>query len=201
MPIWTVSPQTLIVETVQATQTKIDVTVKSGGNPVEDARICLQKEDEIYIVGYTDSNGQRTFDLSAPHTEGKLNITVTKHNFMPYAGMIPPVVIPPPPPQISSSTHPDESRTYRDRNPSFIWTMPEAAPEIAGYSYVLDQSASTTPDETVNTTETSKSYTDLENGVWYFHVRAKSNNGVWGDADHYKVTIKRRPWWQGGCLF
>ena len=37
--------------------------------------------------------------------------------------------------------------------------------------------------------ENSKSYTDVADGIWYFHVRAKDNAGNWGGADHCRVKI------------
>ncbi|HJH26984.1 MAG TPA: hypothetical protein C5S37_09510, partial [Methanophagales archaeon] len=97
---------------------------------------------------------------------------------------------PPPAPVISSTTHPDEDVWYCNRNPTFNWTTPSAASGIACYSYALDHSASTTPDETCNTTENTKSYTDLAYNIWYFHVRAKDNADNWGPADHYRVKIE-----------
>ena len=92
-------------------------------------------------------------------------------------------------PIISSTTHPNEDEWYSDNDPCFDWTTPSDLSGIAGYSYVLDHSASTIPDESVDTTGNSKCYTDIEDGIWYFHVRAKDNAGNWGDADHYRVMI------------
>ena len=40
----------------------------------------------------------------------------------------------------------------------------------------------------------SKSHTNLGNGIWYFHVRAKDNAGYWGAADHYRVQIFNPGW-------
>ena len=95
----------------------------------------------------------------------------------------------PPAPVISSSTHPDENKWYCNRNPTFTWTTPSDPSGIACYSYTLDHSPSTTPDTTCDTTGNSKSYTNLADGIWYFHVRAKDNAGNWGSADHYRVKI------------
>ena len=100
---------------------------------------------------------------------------------------------PPPPPVISSSTHTDQSTWYSDKNPSFTWTTPPDASGIAGYSTVLDNLPLTTPVETVNTTGNSASYSNLSDGEWYFHVRAKDRADRWGDAAHYKVKIDATP--------
>lgn len=96
---------------------------------------------------------------------------------------------PPPAPVISSSTHPDQNKWYSNNNTIFMWTTPSDISGIAGYSYALDQSPSTTPDGSVDTTDNLKSYSNIADGTWYFHVIAKDNAGNWGSASHYKVNI------------
>ena len=73
--------------------------------------------------------------------------------------------------------------------PSFTWTTPFDTSGIACYSYSLDQSPTTTPDTTCEPAGNSGSYTDITDGIWYFHVRAKDNAGNWGSADHYMVKM------------
>jgi len=97
---------------------------------------------------------------------------------------------PPPAPTISSLTHPDQDEWYNNNDPTFNWTEPDDPSGIAGYSFVLDQTANTTPDETIDTTERTKSYTDITDGIWYFHVRAQDGAGNWGPASHYRVKIR-----------
>ncbi|MEA3432003.1 MAG: C25 family cysteine peptidase [candidate division WOR-3 bacterium] len=68
----------------------LTVTVTSNGSPVEDALVCLYKPSDdpvIYKRGYTDANGEVTFDLRIRNT-GYLYVTATKHNFKPYEGRI-----------------------------------------------------------------------------------------------------------------
>ncbi len=96
-------------------------------------------------------------------------------------------------PVISSSTHPSQTTWYADNDPSFTWTASsDPLSGVAGYSYVIDQVSNTTPDTTIDTTGTSKSYTDVGNGgsgVFYFHVRAKDNAGNWSTTAHYTIKI------------
>jgi hypothetical protein len=99
---------------------------------------------------------------------------------------------PPPAPMISSSTHPDENNWYNDTDVTFSWTTPSDPSGIKGYSYVLDHSELITPEERVITTSNSQSY-PVNDGIWYFHVRAKDNAGNWGETSHYKIKIDATP--------
>jgi len=99
----------------------------------------------------------------------------------------------PPAPVISSSTH-NEDEPSNNKNPSFSWTEPTDTSGISGYSYIFDHSPSTTPETTSESINRSKSYTNVDDRIWYFHVRAKDGAGRWGNADHYgPVKIETTP--------
>ncbi len=63
------------------------VKVEDNGNPVHHAKICLQKGSDVYAVEHTDAFGNAYFSIS-PYSGGDMNITVTKHNFIPFEGII-----------------------------------------------------------------------------------------------------------------
>jgi len=69
---------------------KFVVTVKDSfsQNPVSNAKICIQQDPFIYQVGYTDSNGQVLFKINPPDRIWHLNVTVTKHNYIPHINSI-----------------------------------------------------------------------------------------------------------------
>ncbi len=96
-------------------------------------------------------------------------------------------------PVVSSPTHPDPALWYNHNAPTFNWTTPPSGAGINGYSYVLDQTPDTEPDLTADTTGNSRSYTNIADGVWYFHVRAVDNAGNWGSAGHFRVNIDTTP--------
>ncbi|MHA1614623.1 MAG: C25 family cysteine peptidase [Candidatus Thorarchaeota archaeon] len=52
---------------------------------VSNAKVCLQKGSDIYQVGYTDPRGQVIFNVH-PSYPGMMNLTVTKHNYIPHMG-------------------------------------------------------------------------------------------------------------------
>ncbi|MEO0104307.1 MAG: C25 family cysteine peptidase [candidate division WOR-3 bacterium] len=66
------------------------VSVFQEGNPVSNALVCVKKGDsipfEIYRYGYTNSQGQITFEIN-PQTIGIVEVTVTYRNSLPYEGI------------------------------------------------------------------------------------------------------------------
>jgi len=91
-------------------------------------------------------------------------------------------------PVVNSPTHPDQSSWYNNNDPSFIWSASDGS-GISGYSYVLDQTPGTIPDDSSEGAATSKNYTDVGSGVWYFHVKARNGSGLWGESAHYRINI------------
>ncbi|MCH7883484.1 hypothetical protein IIA95_03675 [Patescibacteria group bacterium] len=99
-------------------------------------------------------------------------------------------ILPPPlGPEITSPTHPDQDRWYRDTNPVFVWEKSQFAD---GYSYVLDRNPSGFPDTTSEGAISTASFESLENGIWYFHLRERAG-GVWGGVSHYALKIDSAP--------
>ncbi|MCK4782026.1 hypothetical protein KAS79_03860 [Candidatus Parcubacteria bacterium] len=92
-------------------------------------------------------------------------------------------------PKIMSLTHPDSDLWYSDSNPSFFW---EKAEWLSNFSFSFSQNPKEVPD-TVSEGEISfKSYTDVADGIWYFHLRAKKQ-GIWGKTSHFSVKIDKTP--------
>lgn len=91
--------------------------------------------------------------------------------------------------KVSSDTHPFHDNWYNNRDATFIW---ENEPGVAGYSIDFDNKPNTIPDSVIDTQESSKTFNNVGNGVWYFHIKA-SKNGVWGSTTHYEVKIDAEP--------
>ncbi len=95
---------------------------------------------------------------------------------------------------LASATDPSQSSWYANATPAFSWNAAtDATSGLAGYSYVLDQSAGTVPAATVNTTATSYTSAALADGTWYFHVRAIDNAGNAGTTATYCVKTDTTP--------
>lgn len=100
------------------------------------------------------------------------------------------LAIPPPEgPKVFSSTHPDQNKWYNSNSPTLSWEKEEG---VTGFSYILDQSFFGDVDNISEGSQTSISFADLEDGIWYFHIKAKKGN-VWGGVSNYIMQIDKTP--------
>ncbi|MCX7778675.1 MAG: cohesin domain-containing protein [Patescibacteria group bacterium] len=91
--------------------------------------------------------------------------------------------------KIFSSTHPEETKWYQEKNIILSWTWQSG---ITDYSYILDQKPETVPDNSGEGLNTSTAYLNLNEGIWYFHLKAKNEAG-WGETNHFKIQIDTTP--------
>ena len=87
---------------------------------------------------------------------------------------------------VTSDTQPDQDSWYAATTATLDWAKPDTA---KGYSYKLDTVADTVPDDTIDTTATTKTFTDLADGTWYFHIKALDSKGNSGPTSTYKVLV------------
>ncbi len=88
MPIWTDEPDSFAVtcpSVIPGRSSSFPVHVEDSTThaSVESAYVCLWKENEVYLTGYTDASGDISFNPSGS-TEGSMYVTVTKHNYIPH---------------------------------------------------------------------------------------------------------------------
>jgi hypothetical protein len=87
-PVWTDTPKTVAVSYPAETETgarSFVVSASSGGSPLAQARVCLWKGNDVYLVSNTVSGGMATFQI-APADTGTMLVTVTKNGYQPYLG-------------------------------------------------------------------------------------------------------------------
>lgn len=98
MKIWTALPETFEVTVPDSVITGIrdvTVTVENEGQPVQDAKVCLWSNTElfpVYELGFTDQNGQIVLTGSFV-LDDTASIVVTKHNFFSSEAILP--IVPP----------------------------------------------------------------------------------------------------------
>ncbi|OGE76644.1 MAG: hypothetical protein A3K05_00085 [Candidatus Doudnabacteria bacterium RIFCSPHIGHO2_01_48_18] len=92
-------------------------------------------------------------------------------------------------PVVSSATHPDPGKWYRGKTATLSWSRPEG---VYGFSFELDHDPGTVPDNILDTTiTTTRTYEDLADGVWYFHIksRGQSLGSAFGETAHFPIQI------------
>lgn len=100
------------------------------------------------------------------------------------------ILIPPPEgPKVFSPTHPNPNVWYSDSSPAFSW---EKEKGVTDFSWSFDQNSIGRPDGVSEGTDTLKSFSDVPDGIWYFHIRQKKE-GVWGKTSHVQVKIDTTP--------
>jgi len=100
------------------------------------------------------------------------------------------IIIPPPEgPKVFSPTHPDQNKWYNNNSPTLSWEKEEG---VTDFSYSIDDSFYGVPDNISEGNHTSVSFADLEDGIWYFHIKAKKGN-AWGGITHYILLIDTTP--------
>jgi hypothetical protein len=73
--------------------------------------------------------------------------------------------------------------------PALLWSATDTT-GIAGYSYVIDQSANTEPPTNPVGTETQSQFPGRPSGLNWFHVRAVDGAGNWGPTSHHAVLVQ-----------
>jgi hypothetical protein len=94
-----------------------------------------------------------------------------------------------PPPQgpvVTSSTHPDQSKWYSNKNIVLYFSGETSG--IDNFSYILNKDPITTPDNIGEGAKQSISYDNLSDGIYYFHIKAL-RDGIWGGVTHFAVNI------------
>ena len=100
------------------------------------------------------------------------------------------ILIPPPEgPIVFSPTHPNPNVWYSDSTPSFSW---ERERRVTDFSWSFDQNPSRRPDSISEGIQAQVSFSDVSDGIWYFHLRQKKEE-VWGKTSHVQVRIDATP--------
>ena len=98
------------------------------------------------------------------------------------------LTIPPPEgPKIFSHTHPDQNKWYKNNTPNFSW---EKAEMVNAFSYNMSRNYYDEPDNVSEGEHSSISFADLEDGIWYFSIKARQGE-LWGGISRYIVQIDK----------
>ena len=93
-------------------------------------------------------------------------------------------------PIVSSPSHPEQDKWYKNRTPVLQWTSEFGS--IQGYSYSLSNEPIDIPDDISEGINTEVSYKNLPDDLHYFHIKAL-RSGNWGGATHFAIKIDSTP--------
>jgi hypothetical protein len=96
---------------------------------------------------------------------------------------------PPAAPVVSSPTHPKEDEWYSNNDLEFSWELPS---DVTAVSLLLHKNPTANPGPISDGLIKSKKYEDIEDGIWYFHIKFKNQYG-WGKITHRKILIDTTP--------
>ncbi len=100
------------------------------------------------------------------------------------------LVLPPPAgPIVSSETHPESDKWYKNSSAILTWQTSE---EVEGYSYELNQEPISLPDNVIESREKSIIYKQLNDGIYFFHIKS-FRKGEWGGVTHFGFKIDTTP--------
>ncbi len=91
-------------------------------------------------------------------------------------------------PVVSSTTHPNQKSWYAIQDAKLSWTKP---PGSNGFSYTLNSTPKTIPNNSSQGTGAKRTYRDLS-GIQYFHIKARGANG-WGSTAHFRIQVDTTP--------
>lgn len=88
-------------------------------------------------------------------------------------------------PIITSSSHPNQNGWYQNKTAELSWTLPSG---VTGVRTLLDTNSGSIPTKVYEPAINSISLADLDEGVQYFHIQFRNNEG-WGRVAHYRLAV------------
>ena len=97
---------------------------------------------------------------------------------------------PPAGPEVVSDTNPDQATWYPNKTVSLRFI--NEASGVEGYSYIFSDEPTTTPDNISEGKKNSVSYTNIADGIHYFHVKSL-RAGSFGGTTHFAIKVDATP--------
>lgn len=88
-------------------------------------------------------------------------------------------------PVVSSATHPDQDAWYQNTTAELSWTVPS---DVTAVRTGLTRSPQSVPSVVYDEPISSRTLEDLEQGVQYFHIQFRNEDG-WGRVAHYRLAV------------
>jgi hypothetical protein len=178
LPLWTENPQSLdVTHPTEIFTGSLSFTVQvedSEGENIENAYVCLWKDDEVYLRNYTDSSGNFTFNIS-PSTGGNMSVTVTKKDYIPYEDNV--NILSNQPPNIPSNPDPPNDATNVSIDTILSWNCTDPDEDPLTFDVFFGSSS---PPLLVSSNQTSNSY---DPGILDFSTMYYWQIVAWDDSE------------------
>ncbi len=164
----------------------------NGANGKVLSIVFRAKQTGVATVLFSDGSVRANDGLGTNVLNLKIPTSITIKNVEPPepAAVEPPVVRgAPKAPLITSSTHPQSNKWYNSNNVDLQWGVPG---DVTSVSTLVGKNPSSLPSVVYDSPIKNKTISNLEDGVWYFHLRLKNKNG-WGTVGVYKIQIDTVP--------
>jgi len=191
MPIWTDAPDSLAVSfpsvlPIDSSSFIVHVEDSTTHTPIYKAYICLWKTDEVYLIGSTNTSGNKTF-YPSPATQGSLHVTVTVHNYLPYEGV---AMVASPLVLTQTATEVEETTAtihgYLESDGGLETTCWLAWDTDSGEPYANEESLGVKG----SGQGFSKELTGFSEGQLYYFTAKAHNEAGWGSGEELKLLTK-----------
>lgn len=88
-------------------------------------------------------------------------------------------------PNVTSATHPEANKWYSNNKAVLDWSLPSG---VTGVRTLLNENPTSVPTKVYDNPISSITLDDLEEGISYFHVQFKNDEG-WGKVTHYRLGV------------
>ena len=92
--------------------------------------------------------------------------------------------------KVTSLSHPSQNEWQALGQVGMTWQITGApSVEITEYYYSIDKEPQADPGTDNSTPDTNISIDNVEDGIWYFHIKALLADGSYSEATHYRVLV------------
>ena len=169
-------------------------TIKFGGGTPENFKgssgTIITIRFHAKVVGTNNVNFSTGSILAADYKGTNILASMISGIYVIQPGIVPILEYVPPEntpaaPTISSPTHSDSEKWYSNKDPKFIWEVPQ---DVTGVKLLVDNKPLSIPTIFYSGAISEKQVEDLDEGIWYLHVQLRNAFG-WGGISHFKFQI------------
>jgi hypothetical protein len=154
------------------------------------ANVLAQSNTASYTIGGSAAPAASSSDTTAPAPKKKpaaasAPAASDSTDQSAYAAPAAPVTV-----MLTSPTHPDPNLWYSNNNPELDW---KNTPDTQGVSVTFNKKPTSDPGKVSDGLLTSKAYTSIDDGTWYFHLRFEDQSGLWTQIANRQILIDTTP--------